>query len=263
MASTFKIAVAGTVLAKVERHELSLDQMISIAPGQMIASEVLADRFIHPGLSLSIYNLLELMLTQSDNTATDVLAAAAGGPQAITSWVQSQGVHGLRVDAATDGVIRRFYDLPRDGEFPTVLAKAVESDPTFDDRTTRPNPTFDNDPRDTSTPDAMGLLLDRLFNGKALNADSTALLIAIMERCRTGVARLRARMPVGTVVADKTGTIGGTANDVGVVRLPENSGRIVIAVFIKQSAAAIEDRERAIADIGRAIRDYYLFSETP
>ena len=35
------------------------------------------------------------MLTQSDNTATDVLAAAAGGPQAITAWVQGQGVHGL------------------------------------------------------------------------------------------------------------------------------------------------------------------------
>ena len=47
------------------------------------------------------------------------------------------------------------------------------------------------------------------------------------------------------------------------MRLPDNMGEIVIGVFIKQSEAAMEDREHAIADIGRAIRDFYLFGGAP
>jgi beta-lactamase class A len=259
MASTFKVAVAGAVLAKVERQELALDQMMAITPDQLIASDVIANHLIHPGVSLSIYNLLELMLTESDNTATDVLVTAAGGPRAVTAWVRSQGVQGLRVDDGTDGIVRRFYGMPREGSFPAALEAATKSDSTLEERATRPNPAFDDDPRDTATPRAMGKLLDRMFTGKALGAATTRILIGIMERCRTGEGRLPGRMPPGTVVAHKTGTIGGTVNDVGVLTLPEDAGRVVIAVFIKKSDAAVETRERAIAEVGRAIRDYYLY----
>jgi beta-lactamase class A len=259
MASTFKVAVAGAVLARIDRRELSLEQMIAIKPDQMIASEVLEDRFIHPGLSVSLYNLLELMLTQSDNTATDVLVTAAGGPRAVTAWVHGQGVQRLRVDAGTDGIVRRFYGLPSEGAFPDVLAAAVKKDPNLGERTYQPNPAFDDDPRDTTTPKAMGQLLDRIFHGKALSAESTSILTGIMERCRTGKSRLAGRMPPGTILADKTGTIGGSVNDVGVVTLPDNAGQVTMAVYIKKSDAKPEDRERVIAEIARSIRDYYLF----
>jgi len=46
------------------------------------------------------------------------------------------------------------------------------------------------------------------------------------------------------------------------VALPGNAGKVIVAVFIKKSAKPFEDRERVIADIGRAIYDYYLF-ESP
>jgi beta-lactamase class A len=140
----------------------------------------------------------------------------------------------------------------------SISRPARKSDPTLAERTTRSNPTFDDDPRDTSTPRAMGKLLYRIFNGEALGAEATRIIVGIMERCRTGEGRLRGRLPPGTVVAHKTGTIGGTVNDVGVLNLPEDAGRVVIAVFIKKSDAAIETRERAIAEIGGAIRDCYL-----
>jgi beta-lactamase class A len=233
--------------------------MISIAPEQMIESDVIANRLIHPGVSLSIHNLLELMLTESDNTATDVLVTAAGGPQAVTAWVQGQGVRGLRVDDATDGIVRRFYGLPREGAFPTVLEAALKANPALTGMTEHPNPAFDNDPRDTSTPRAMGELLTRIFNRKAMSAAGTDVLVGAMERCRTGAARLRGLLPAGTVVADKTGTIGGTVNDAGVITLPDSAGRIAIVVFIKKSDVLVAERERAIAEIGRSIRDYYLF----
>jgi beta-lactamase class A len=262
MASTFKVAVAGRVLERVDKGEVKLDRMLMIDPNRMVDSEVIADRFIHPGVSLSVYNLLELMLTQSDNTAADYMTEAGGGPAAVTDWVRRQHVANLRVDGDTDAIIRRFYGMGP-GPFPEALAAKVKSDPNIEAESLKPNAAFDADPRDTTTPVAMSELLSRIFNGKALSPASTKIMIGIMERCRTGVDRLRGLMPPGTEVADKTGTIGGSVNDVGVITLTDGAGSVVVAVYIKGSDAAYEAREKTIAQIGRAVRDYYLYAASP
>ncbi|HEY0630192.1 MAG TPA: class A beta-lactamase [Sphingomicrobium sp.] len=258
MASTFKVAVAGAIFAKVDRGELSLDRMVEIDPERHVVSEVIADRFIHPGVSLSVHNLIELMLTQSDNSATDVLADLAGGPEAVTAWVRAQGIEGLRVDRDTAGILRDFFGLPA-GPFPAAFEQALKAEPDIEAKASRINPRFDDDLRDTTTPKAMASLLDRLFNGRLLSPASTRLMIAAMERNRTGNGRIRARLPRGTLVADKTGTIGGSLNDVGVITLPGAAGRVVLAVFIKKSSVPFEAREEVIADIARSIYDFYLF----
>ena len=77
-----------------------------------------------------------------------------------------------------------------------------------------------------------------------------------MERCRTGAGRLQGLLPEGTVVAHKTGTVGGTLNDVGIVTLPDGR-RVVVAVFITRSSAPYDVRERVIAEIARSVCDYY------
>jgi beta-lactamase class A len=258
MASTFKVAVAGAVLSKVDRGELSLDQLVPIDHAMVVESEGIAQTFKHPGVSVSVRNLLELMLTVSDNTATDHLTKLAGGPAAVTAWVRSQGVEGLRVDGDTAAIVRRFFHIPP-GPFPEALAAAIKADPALEDRSDKPSAEFDADPRDTSTPAAMAELLQRIFTGKALKPASTELLTEIMQRNTTGKARIRARLPDGTVVAEKTGTIGGSVNNVGMISLPGDAGKLIVAVFIKQSAKPIEDRERVIADVSRAVYDYYLF----
>ena len=91
MASTFKVAVAGALLGKVDAGALSLETMLPVDKSRYVESEVIADALIHSGVNLSVHNLLELMLTHSDNTATDVLTATAGGPAAVTTWVRGQG----------------------------------------------------------------------------------------------------------------------------------------------------------------------------
>src|SRR5204862_3653632 len=83
MASTFKVAVAGALLGKVDVGTLSLETVLPVDKSSYVESEVIADALIHSGVRLSIHNLLELMLTRSDNTATDVLTAAADGPAAV------------------------------------------------------------------------------------------------------------------------------------------------------------------------------------
>jgi beta-lactamase class A len=259
MASTFKVAVAGALLAKIDAGTLSLETMLPVDKSRYVESEVIADALIHPGVNLSIHNLLELMLTRSDNTATDVLTSAAGGPGAVTAWVRGQGITGLRVDRDTAGIVRDFFGLPT-GTFSEALAAARKSDPKLDERSSHPNAAFDKDPRDSSTPNAMAELLTKIFTGHALSPGSTKEIIAIMERCHTGDGRLRARLPATTTVADKTGTLGGSLNDVGVITLPDGKGQIVCAVFIKKSELPFADREKVIADIARAVYDYFLFA---
>lgn len=258
MASTFKVAVAGAILAKVDRSELKLDQIVPVDPDMVVQSGGLAATFRHAGVSVSVKNLLELMMTVSDNTATDVLTKLAGGPSAVTAWVRAQGVEGLRVDRDTAGIIRDFFGIGP-GPFPQALEAAIKADPKLEERGDDPNPRFDRDARDTSTPLAMASLLDRIFSGKALSPESTKLLTEIMERNSTGKARIPGRLPEGIVVAEKTGTIGGSLNDVGMITMPGDAGKLIVAVFIRQSAKPFEDRERAIADISRALYDYYLF----
>src|SRR4029453_16180467 len=118
---------------------------------------------------------------------------------------------------------------------------------------------FDKDPRDTAMPDAMVTLLARIYRKDLLKPDSAELLLDIMRRCRTGDTRLKGMLPLGTEVAHKTGTIGGTTNDVGIVTLPDNAGHVAIAVFVKSSEKEVAVRERAIAEIGRAVHDFFLF----
>ena len=105
----------------------------------------------------------------------------------------------------------------------------------------------------------MAALLDRIYQKKLHKPETADLLLDILYRCRTGDARIKGMLPPGTEVAHKTGSIGGTVNDVGIVNLPDGGGHVVLALFVKQGTKP-EDRERAIAQISRAVYDYFLFA---
>jgi beta-lactamase class A len=68
-------------------------------------------------------------------------------------------------------------------------------------------------------------------------------------------------LPEGTVLAHKTGTIGQTTNDVGVITLPQDAGHVIVAAFVKESESPVPERERAIAEVARAAHDYFLFTK--
>lgn len=262
MASTFKIAVAGAIFARIDKGELTLDQMIAVEPAMIVNSAGVAEQTPHPGVALSIHNLLELMLTRSDNSATDVLTAQAGGPAAVTAWLRSVGVTDQRVDSDTAHVIFRAFGItPGSGTFAEQVEAAFAADPAKRDQNINrtPNASFNGDPRDSSTPAAMLDLLLKIEAGKALSVESTKTLLAIMERCHTGEDRLKGRLPEGTVVAHKTGSLMSIANDVGLVTLPDGS-KFAIAVYIKGDTKDTEVQDRVIADLARAAYDYFLIA---
>jgi len=261
MASTYKVAVAGTILAQVDKGQITLDTMLPV-DHRMLVSDGIASMMPHPGLSMSVYNLLELMLTRSDNSATDVLVQQAGGPAAITGWLRSVGIRDQRVDDNTAQLLYRAMGMaPVEGDFARNVESALEGNPDLREREARdlPNMAFAADPRDTSTPEAMLDLLTRIAQGKALKADTTRTLLDVMARCRTGENRLKALLPPGTPIAHKTGTLNGLANDVGIVTLPDDSA-MAIVVFVMKDSKGKEARDRIMAETARAAHDYYLFA---
>jgi beta-lactamase class A len=79
-----------------------------------------------------------------------------------------------------------------------------------------------------------------------------------MRRCQTGDARIKGFLPPETEVAHKTGSIGGSVNDAGIVTLPDNAGHVVLVLFVKEGSKS-DASEKAIAQIARAVYDYFLF----
>ena len=255
MASTYKVAIAAAVLDRVDKGELSLDQMVEVTLDMMmIGDAALNGTFVHPGLQLSIANVIEVMITESDNTATDISMGLAGGPAAVTKYLRRLGITDFRVDRLTGEIIGEFYGLPGPAthKLATEVFKArpellkIQADRNLD---------FEADPRDQATPLAMLQLLLAIDSGAATSAESRDFLIDVMSRTRTGAGRLKGLLPRGTPVGNKTGTIGGVANDVGYITLPDGR-RFAIAVFTKSSETSEADRDRAIAEVARSLYDY-------
>jgi beta-lactamase class A len=263
MASTYKVPVAVRLLGMVDDGELALDRRVDIgvdeySPGSGMLAKLLDD----PGLSVSIHNLLEIMLLISDNTATDRLLETVGGGAAVTKHMEEIGVDGVRVDRPT---IRLIGDWLGVEDMPSASGRRWEDyealvDALPEGEREQAQRAFELDPRDTATPRGMATLLEKIWRGDVLRTASRELLIDIMERCETGEARLKGLLPANTVVAHKTGSIGRTTNDVGVITLPDDAGHVVVVAFVKNSELDGPERERAIAEAARAAYDYFLFT---
>jgi beta-lactamase class A len=266
MASAFKLPVAVQILSLVDDGRLTLDKMVPLAaPDLHPGSGRLTELFFHPGVSLSIANLLELAIVISDNTAADILLREAGGPAAVTAKMRSLALPGIRVDRSTALFISDWQgakNLPPEEQWNRAIwDKLYDAVPERDHMSARRAETAD--PRDTATPDDMTKLLLRIWKREVLTPQSARVLLDMMDRCQTGKSRIKGLLPQGTGVAHKTGSLGGVANDIGFITLPGDAGHVAISVFTKASNKPEEASEKAIAEIARTVYDYFVLVPGP
>jgi len=197
MASTVKVPVVMAVLDRVDRGKESLQRAIRFTRSDLVTSYSRIAREHPDGGVLPLETICSYTISESDNTGVDLLFRLAGGPQAVNAYVHRIGLSGIRVD-------RLERQLPHDASL--------------------------SDPRDTATPAAMAQLMRRLSVNSPLSPTSTAVLLKWMRATVTGDNRLRAGVPRGWRVADKTGTYANMANDVGLL-YPPNGTPIAIAVY--------------------------------
>jgi beta-lactamase class A len=261
MASTFKLPILVEMFNQVDQGKVRLDEMVSLEEHDLHLGSGQLSSYIVPGLSLSIENLAYLMMRISDNSATDILLARVGTDN-VNSRLATLGVEGISVNRSCQTLILDWlgFDIEktRDMSYAEIEKMLNEYEPEPGELEAA-EARFEDDPRDTATPLGMNQLLEMVFRKQAATPESCTRMMKILLECDTGRNRLRGLLPSSTRVAHKTGTIGGTVNNVGIIYLPHNRGHVIVSVLSK----SMEDREaaeRAIADVARYAYDYFLFT---
>lgn len=257
MQSVFKVPVALWLLARIDQGHSSLDTQVSVQEADLRSGPSPAPADPHVGGAYPVAELLRMMIQTSDNTATDLLLRAVGGPGQVTARLHALGIDGIDVSRTEGELILEAHGIPYSPEA-AVRAVADEKIAAVPGVVRRAaSEAYLADPRDTATPDAMVLLLARLQKGELLSGSSTHLLLDVMAGTKTGAKRLRAGIPEGLVLAHKTGTSDhfeeqrDALGDVGLVTLPDGT-HLALAAFVSRSTKGDDQAERAIAEAARA-----------
>jgi beta-lactamase class A len=263
MASVFKIPVFVEVLAQVKEGRFTLEDEVSInKTDQHLGSGYLSD-LDAPGITLSIRNLINLMMMISDNSATDILLSKVGAEK-VNNRLRSYGLEKITVDRSCQHLImdaigmdyEKHKGLPLDDVLKAFRKKRNEDPEAFEKATAQ----FSQVIKDQSSPKAMTRLLEMIFKKEILDEESCDYIISVMLKCQTGERRLKGDLPRFVKLAHKTGTIGGTVNNVGIIYLPDDLGHVAITVFSKDTKAGIREVEDIIAQISRFVYDYFYFT---
>ena len=116
--------------------------------------------------------------------------------------------------------------------------------------------TVPGDPRDTTTPQAMGLSLQRLVLGNALTPAHREQLKQWLLDNTTGAASIRAGIPGDWRAGDKTGSGNyGTANDIAVL-WPPGQAPVILAVYTTQHSKSAAPRRDIIASAAGVMVDW-------
>ena len=216
LCSTFKFVAAAFVLARVDRGEEDLGRRIVYGRDRLVTYSPVTEKHTG-GDGLTVGEICDAAVTLSDNTAGNLLLDSFGGPAGLTAFMRSLG----------DGVSR----LDR---WETELNEAAPGDP-----------------RDTTTPVAMLGILRETVLGTVLSAPSRGQLAAWRVANKTGDKRLRAGVPGGWRVGDKTGTGANNAtNDIAVI-WPPGRAPVVVAAYYAEARASDDERSAVLAEVGR------------
>lgn len=233
MQSVFKFHIALAVLAEVDKGRFSLDQKIEIRPKDLFPTyySPIKEKYPH-GTALAMSELLEYTVAESDNVGCDILLRLLGGPQMVEAYFAKNNFNEISVKI-NEEVMQGNWDLQ-----------------------------FEN----WTTPKAANEVLASFYynSKKFLSTESYEFIWKLMKQTSTGKDRLKGQLPMGTVVAHKTGWSGtnnagitAAVNDIGIIFLPQGQ-HFFISVFVTNSKEDVKTNEKIIADIAKVTWDYFI-----
>ncbi len=230
--SVIKLPIAMAVLNLVDSGKLKLNALVQIKKRDLVKDTYspLRDKYPNDEIKIPLSELLSYMVSLSDNNACDILLNIISGPQVVENYLLKKGIKGIAIQASE-----------------ADMASAWEVQYT-----------------NWAKPIALTRLLDNLYQGKMLSKSSTDFLYKLLTETSTGPKRIKGLLPIGAVVAHKTGTsptnkagLSPATNDIGIITLP-NGKHLAIAVLVGNSTDNEATREGAIANIAKAVWDYHL-----
>ncbi len=219
MCSTFKASLAACVLARVDRGRARLADPLRLDAADMQDWHAPVARANVASGAMSVGEMCRAVVEQSDNSCANILLREIGGPAGMTRFWRALGDDVTRLD-----------------DIEPVL-----------------NRTPPGGIRSTTTARSMATILETLTLGPVLSTASRATLVAWLKGCRTGDNRLRAGLPDGWAVGDKTGNNGrDAAGDIALV-WPRPGAPIVVSVYTRGGSPVEAQFAALFAGIGRAV----------
>ena len=200
-ASTSKVLLAAAELAKHGPH--ALDGIVRYTHDDLVEYSPVTEKHIGDGMPLR--EVIAAALQYNDNTASNLMFRDLGGPAALGAALRALG-------DATTHVDRIEPDL---------------------------NEASPGDIRDTTTPEALGTSLDAYALGEGLPKEDQASLAEWMKASTTGATLIRAGVPKGWVVGDKSG--GGqyaARTDIAVIWPPHRPPVVLVIMSSKDNKNA-------------------------
>ncbi|MGC0318632.1 class A beta-lactamase [Kitasatospora acidiphila] len=217
-ASTIKSLSVSTLLRHASDAEL--DKVVTYHQEDVLSWAPVTSKHVADGMKLR--DLATAAIEQSDNTAANLVTAELGGPAAVQQALRDLGDRTTNVN---------------------------RTEPTLNEATP-------GDTRDTSTPRAMATDLRQYVLGDTLAGDHRQLLTDWLVGNTTGGPYIRAGVPTGWKVGDKTGNGGyGTRNDIGILWPNDGHAPIVIAVLTDRGKPDAKSDDALIAQATKAALD--------
>lgn len=253
--SAFKAPVAAAILHQVDEGKLKLDRKVHLTPADVVPGSAVPSvgtRIAKGAADVSVSELLTASVTQSDNTAVDALIKLLGGGQVVTDYLTSKGVQGMRIDV-TERAVGRVFEGLADGRTPP----AHETPAQEDARLLRGYEAAIAMPQNTTTLDGAVTFLRKLQAGELLSPTSTRHLLDLMQ-AQVIPNRIRAGLPAGFTIADKTGTGASNGkriaawNDMAIITAP-NGKRALVGAFLRDTTSTDEQRAAWFKEIGALV----------
>ncbi len=220
--STFKLPLAGMVLAEIDAGRVRPEQEIAYGKDQVVPhSDVLQAGLKGDRGTTTVTHALDAALVNSDNTAANLLLTLVGSYDGYRAKADALGANGqVRVDRS-EGVLNE-------------NARASNED--------------------SATPVGMLTVLRSLFAGEALSDTARQRLIGWTRDAQTGLNRVRSGLPETVRAGEKTGTCTRSYNDVGWIAANRDGNAPIshlFTVYLDETDASEEAANAALADVGR------------
>ncbi len=207
-----------------QQHTL-LEEEKSIGSGTLESAEA--------GTVFSMLDYTMLMMTISDNTASDYLFGVAGPENIRKHIIEPLGLVNTKIDLNCSQLLTSYYDVTLE-----EYRRVIKGGRWY--RRNTPHFLCQVEKNDQTSPRDMVKLLSRMYLGEVIGPDSDRRMVDIMLQCKTN-ARIPAKLPEGVRVAHKTGSIDHLTNDCGIVFT--DSGDYVLTLFYNGNLASKEEYE--------------------
>jgi beta-lactamase class A len=244
-ASVVKLPLLVTLYEDAIAGRIDLSERVTYRDETKVAGSGVL-QYLDEGLKPTLRDLAVLMMSVSDNTATDLLFDRVGKTR-IEAVMDRLGFPSIRVPFDIREMLMELVDMDHSqpGGY-EELRRLLRISAGSGGKSMIPSEA------DRTSPADMCRLLERIESRAILDPDACTAILELMKRIQSAT-RIPGLLPKGTIVAHKTGSYRRLRNDIGIVYAP--NGPYAIALFARELPRDNIEDDEALARISLAIYD--------